>query len=110
MRIFFQILDFENICRRLFLRSVFLMAFVSSSCTLERFFPEEVANGVARLSVSNFGNLVRAVNELPSTDSRTECKLTSLAQTERTTIERTDNEHGTVIWQFSDCEDRKSVV
>lgn len=101
---FFQLFVFESICSRLAIVAGLFAAFLSSSCTIERLFPDDVANGVARLSVNNFGNLLRAVSELPSTDSRPECNLRSLAQTEQTTIQKDSNEHGTVTWKFSECE------
>jgi len=78
------------------------------SCTFERLFPEDVANGIARLSVNNMGNLLRALNhssvyDLPETDKRLECNFRSLELTDQTTITNEAHGKGHVQRRFQEC-------
>jgi hypothetical protein len=85
------------------------MILALTACTAERLFPQDVANGVARLSVNNLGQLIRALNhesiyQLNTTDKRPECNFRSLEVTDRTTIYDDSHGHGYVTREFTDCE------
>ena|GEM_PF-6194097 len=87
---------------------VIILALALCSCTIEQLFPEEVANGIARLSVNNMGNLLRALNHestytLEATDKRTECNFLSRDVTEKTTIFNDSKGQGRVQSNFDEC-------
>lgn len=87
---------------------VIILALALCSCTIEQLFPQEVANGIARLSVNNMGNLLRALNhesvyQLEATDKRLECNFRSLDVTDRTTIFNDSAGLGRVQRGFDEC-------
>lgn len=76
---------------------------------MERFFPHDIANGVARLTVNNLSNLLRALNNegtylLEASDKRPECNFRSLGVTDTTRIQGDQNGKGSVTRSFSECE------
>lgn len=81
-----------------------LLGVTLSSCS-EMNYPEQVASGVARLSVNNFARLVGAINNVASVTKSSECIFSPSAPfAGKTTIERGENGLGKVSFHFAQCE------
>lgn len=87
---------------------VLLALLATSSCAIERLFPEEVANGAARLTINNLGNLPRALYDdsiyhLEQTDKRPECDFRTIRHTQTTTVHPNTDGKGKIVREFHNC-------
>ena len=83
--------------KKLSILSIFALSATISGCQLEKLFPEKVADGVARLTIRNAGNIVSLITDNAACGFASEA-----AKASRQTIGEMGKE-GSVVETVSNC-------